>query len=183
MNYIGIDGKVHDNRYLIHFNPYHDALGRFASGSGGGRTVTGPRGTKVSVNDPRYIELKKAEAKAYKTGENLVSTRKRKEKLQQKDSRYKTKAAKYNRKANKVKRMAANPLIGRTDFREAANYASLRYEGKGLKYTEKAAKANKKITDLTKKEKDLGRKFTQQEEYAEKLFNDIFLPGAPKGYH
>lgn len=151
MNYIGIDGKVHDNRYLIHFNPYHDKLGRFASRSGGG----GVSRSAQITNRINKIDNK--------TG-----------KLQTKSAKYKEKSAKYNRKANKIKRMATNPLIGRTDFREAANYASLRAEGKGLKYAHKAERLNKKITKLNQERVKLGKERVKQ---LEKQYPDVFEPG------
>lgn len=134
MNYIGIDGKVHNDTYLMHFNPYHDKLGRFASRTGGGGVS---RSAQISTHINKIDN---------KTG-----------KLQTKSAKYKEKSAKYNRKANKIKRMAANPLIGRTDFREAANYAALRAEGKSLKYEHKAEKLNKKVAKLDQERTKLGK--------------------------
>ena len=134
MNYIGIDGKMHDDSCLIHYNHHHDKLGRFASRSGGGGFS---RSVKISA---RINKIDK------KTG-----------KLQTKSAKYKEKSSKYNYKANKIKRMATNPLVGRTDFREAANYASLRAEGKGLKYAHKADKLNKKIAKLDRERVKLGK--------------------------
>lgn len=78
-------------------------------------------------------------------------------KLDTKARKYSAKAAKYNRKANKAKRIAANPIIGRTDFREAANYTALRFEGKGLKYTHKSEKLNTKASKLRQERIKLGK--------------------------
>lgn len=151
MNYIGIDGKVHDDTYLMHFNPYHDKLGRFASRSGGGGVS---RSAQISTRINKIDN---------KTG-----------KLKTKSAKYKEKSAKYNRKANKIKRIATNPLIGRTDFREAANYAALRAEGKGLKYAHKAEKLNKKISKLDQERIKLGKDRVKE---LEKQYPDAFEPG------
>lgn len=150
MNYIGIDGNVHNNS-LMHYNHYHDKLGRFASRSGGGGVS---RSAQISTRINKIDN---------KTG-----------KLQTKSAKYKEKSAKYNRKANKIKRMTTNPLIGRTDFREAANYAALRAEGKGLKYAHKAEKLNKKISKLNQERIKLGKDRVKE---LEKQYPDVFEPG------
>lgn len=143
------------NGYLIHYNHNHDKLGRFSSGSGGAGSIS----SRINKIDN-------------KTG-----------KLKTKSAKYKTKAAKYNRKANKIKRIATNPLIGRTDFREAANYATLRAEGKSLKYTHKSEKLNKKISKLDQERINLGKEFVKLEAEDKRRFREQYYPNAPKGYH
>lgn len=134
------------NGYLIHYNHNHDKLGRFSSGPGGAGSIS----SRINKIDD-------------KTG-----------RLQRKVAKYNEKAAKYNRKANKVKRKAANPVISRTDLREAANYKALRLEGKGLKYTHKAERLNKKLSKLNEERIKLGRERVKQ---LEASYPDVFEPG------
>lgn len=145
MNYISIDGRVR-NDSLTHYNHNHDALGRFSSGSGGAGSIS----SRINKIDN-------------KTG-----------KLQRKAAKYNEKAAKYNRKANKVKRRAANPIVSRTDLREAANYKALRLEGKGLKYAHKAERINKKVSKLNNERIKLGHERVKQ---LEAQYPDAFEPG------
>lgn len=136
--YKGSDGSVRtlgDNE-LAHYNHKHDALGRFARGNGGGSSSVS---AKVSI-----------QKKIDKVDRQTAS-------LKRKESKYRVKASKYQRKSNKVKRLAANPLIGLTDANRGANYAALRYEGKGYKYVNKADKLNRKISKLNKKRTKLRR--------------------------
>lgn len=151
--YKGSDGSVRtlgDNE-LAHYNHNHDALGRFARGSGSSPTQR----AKIISSKINKIDAK--------TG-----------KLQRKAAKYTAKASKYQRKSNKVKRLASNPLIGLTDANRGANYAALRYEGKGLKYTQKAANANKKISKLNNKRIKLGQ---ERVKLLEQQYPDVFEPG------
>ena len=137
---------------LIHYNHNHDALGRFAGSKGG------------SSPQQRLNTIAKKQQSIDRKTQSLKT----------REAKYRAKSAKYSRKANKVRRLAANPLIGKTDFSRGANYASLRYEGKGLKYSHKAAVANKKINKLDKKYTKLGEERVQilQEKYDLKLDKD-----------
>ena len=153
--YQGSDGSIKTlgDDELVHYNHNHDALGRFAGRSGGGSSssqIGAEIGSKINKIDE-------------KTG-----------RLQRKERKYRVKASKYQRKANKVKRLAANPLIGLTDANRGANYAALRYEGKGLKYTNKADKINRKISKLDKKRTQLGK---ERVKLLEKQYPDVFEPG------
>lgn len=154
--YQGSDGSIRSlgDSELAHYNHNHDALGRFARGNGGSSTY-----------ESKMRSLDKATNKINKKTQSLRS----------KEVKYRAKAAKYQRKANKVKRLAANPLIGLTDANRGANYAALRFEGKGLKYVEKAEKANKKIDKLEKKNTKLvEEKIKLAEEKSVKEINDTY---------
>lgn len=117
-----------------------------------------PKGHKGGKEIGEAEKQKNYKNELIKIDKKRNSINKRVHKIEKKKAKAELKAVKYEAKANKAKRLMANPLIGRTDFREAANYASLRNEGKSIKQKQKAAGLSKKYASLTEQDYKLGRK-------------------------
>lgn len=114
MNYIGIDGKVHNDAYLMHFNPYHDKLGRFASRVGGAARTTSSYIAKTNQKSAarkvasRYERINKRQAKIDKFDRKINS---------QRNQRRLRKSQKLNAKLLKAERKAR-----KANMRKAAGY-------------------------------------------------------------
>lgn len=150
IEYYASDGSVRglgDNE-LQHYNHKHDALGRFARGSGG---------------DPGASIATKIDKIDVKTG-----------KLQNKSAKYKVKAAKQNLKASKIAAKGGGLITSRTSIGEGYAMKAARYSARGAKFTKKAAVIDKKIAKLNKQRIKLGH---EQVKLLEQQYPDVFEPG------
>lgn len=116
MNYIGLDGRVHNDE-LKHFNPYHDRLGRFAKAGSGG-VLTARQYTKTLNKLEREYVLNK--------GESLRTDRKRAKLLSKKPrsqralNRYNKKLDKYNKRVTQSNKNVHRSVdLGRKYMSEA----------------------------------------------------------------